>query len=897
MTDERQPDLQVNDTIIPEEAINLDQKLAVMLSQVSQVIKDQPTPKKVEFAESSQNINQSQKSMKDLDPVLNKVFDNESDDEDNEDGFIEESKVVSHSSSHKRRNWQKKASKFANIVLSNFFVEIIITVFTTFILFGDFLRIMLFRQQSDIYFDVFVIISIVIFSVEFVLNIIASRKYVYSMYFWMDMIMCVLIVLNISSISNAIFYSANEKVTKITVKIAKFLRLVRLVRFLKYFQKNENTFKKVENERTKVADKIKTQTRMFKPRESKVTSELKNLNIMRLIILILVMWILIPLFDFSIFTNPRTNTNQDKISLLLFNLLRFPEETPTYIDQIQTAMEIDSQFVSRLSIKGIVDYTHEDFPNLRQSDQVMFTDIVNFMNVDYDCEFYVSVRYEAIIQALLDLINTLLLGFIMVLSIWNLNRDVSQLILNPLERMIQKIKLVSMNPLVVLKKKEIPFVKDNEMNETLVIEEAINKISELLMLGFGNAGCRIISNLLFEMDHGLDELFHGEKTYAIFGFCYIMDFTTTTEVLQEDVMLFVNTIAEIVHCSVDEFSGAANKNIGDAFLIVWKLMDDAYKFFHDNEFKSRLTSNKMETSKLKEIDYSSEDTYNRQLAELSLLSFIQVIIRINTSAVVKDFSRHPKILKHMPNFSVKMGFGLHLGWAIEGAIGSSFKIDASYLSPNVNMAARLEAATKQFGVDILFSGPLYDLFTNRRIIELCRHLDTVMVKGSKQPMRLYTIDLNVKNLVENQSKFLLKEKRHRALQVEQTDNLKENFKVLSKKIKTVEESPLNPNIYESHISKMQSVEEDTIVNKKLNSTNFRLILDSNNIVSRDYRQRFKFALNAYLDGDWKLAKKLFEKCFQIKIDDKPSHVLYRYMEHMNFESPADWKHCRELTEK
>jgi class 3 adenylate cyclase len=48
-----------------------------------------------------------------------------------------------------------------------------------------------------------------------------------------------------------------------------------------------------------------------------------------------------------------------------------------------------------------------------------------------------------------------------------------------------------------------------------------------------------------------------------------------------------------------------------------------------------------------------------------------------------------------------MGFGLHVGWAIEGAIGSEFKIDASYLSPNVNMSSRLEAATKQFGVPIL----------------------------------------------------------------------------------------------------------------------------------------------------------------------------------------------------
>ena len=48
----------------------------------------------------------------------------------------------------------------------------------------------------------------------------------------------------------------------------------------------------------------------------------------------------------------------------------------------------------------------------------------------------------------------------------------------------------------------------------------------------------------------------------------------------------------------------------------------------------------------------------------------------------------------MPDYSVKLGYGLHLGWAIEGAIGSVFKIDASYLSPNVNMAARLETATK-----------------------------------------------------------------------------------------------------------------------------------------------------------------------------------------------------------
>ena len=42
----------------------------------------------------------------------------------------------------------------------------------------------------------------------------------------------------------------------------------------------------------------------------------------------------------------------------------------------------------------------------------------------------------------------------------------------------------------------------------------------------------------------------GNKVMAIFGFCDIRNFTDTTEVLQEDIMEFVNTIADIVHTEV-----------------------------------------------------------------------------------------------------------------------------------------------------------------------------------------------------------------------------------------------------------------------------------------------------------------------------------------------------------
>jgi hypothetical protein len=76
-----------------------------------------------------------------------------------------------------------------------------------------------------------------------------------------------------------------------------------------------------------------------------------------------------------------------------------------------------------------------------------------------------------------------------------------------------------------------------------------------------------------------------------------------------------------------------------------------------------------------------------------------------------------------------MGFGLHFGWAVEGAIGSALKVDASYLSPHVNMASRMEAATKQYGVDLLFSGAFYELLPTH-VARLCRHIDRVKVKGS-----------------------------------------------------------------------------------------------------------------------------------------------------------------------
>ena len=82
----------------------------------------------------------------------------------------------------------------------------------------------------------------------------------------------------------------------------------------------------------------------------------------------------------------------------------------------------------------------------------------------------------------------------------------------------------------------------------------------------------------------------------------------------------------------------------------------------------------------------------------------------------------------MPNYEVRLGMGLHLGYCIEGPLGSHYKIDPTYLSPNVKMSERLESSTKVFGVPLLISEALYTHLSNITK-ELCRPVDWVIFKG------------------------------------------------------------------------------------------------------------------------------------------------------------------------
>ena len=82
-------------------------------------------------------------------------------------------------------------------------------------------------------------------------------------------------------------------------------------------------------------------------------------------------------------------------------------------------------------------------------------------------------------------------------------------------------------------------------------------------------------------------------------------------------MPFVNNIGDIVHTMTHRFMGSANKNIGDAFLLVWKYDDDKIEISANNELKFL------------------DEKYSEILCDFALISFMKLQAKVN---------REPKIL-------------------------------------------------------------------------------------------------------------------------------------------------------------------------------------------------------------------------------------------------------------
>mmetsp|Transcript_13764 Transcript_13764/g.15422 ORF Transcript_13764/g.15422 Transcript_13764/m.15422 type:complete len:190 (+) Transcript_13764:130-699(+) len=189
------------------------------------------------------------------------------------------------------------------------------------------------------------------------------------------------------------------------------------------------------------------------------------------------------------------------------------------------------------------------------------------------------------------------------------------------------------------------------------------------------------------------------------------------------------------------------------------------------------------------------------------------------------------MLERLPNYKVNMGFGLHFGWGIEGAIGSPYKIDASYLSPNVNISARLEAATRQYGVSILISGELQDILTEQ-FQQITRLIDIVTVKGSAVPMKFYTINLKLDCLEEVNAYF-------EGMSVKKRKEMRNEAK---KDLKT--------KLHNDLITTEDLLKEDEDISK---------MMGQHKSNEPEFKREYQAAFEKYIQGDWKGAYDVFKR--------------------------------------
>jgi len=371
-----------------------------------------------------------------------------------------------------------------------------------------------------------------------------------------------------------------------------------------------------------------------------------------------------------------------------------------------------------------------------------------------DTEIVLSRRVTEAKAAWLSMVQTTVVIALLVVCFFLLSTDITKIVVVPVQKMVESIQYLADNPFAFFDtkaKKEMELAKQiqmedqedgDESSEFKLLSGTLTKISRLLALGFGQAGRNIIKNAIMSQDD-VDVMIPGQKCHGVFMFTDIRNFTDVTECLGKEVMVFVNQVAQIVHDCTHIYDGTINKNIGDAFLCVWPLQGETRNWDMEKHSSAVATGRK---SLVKQMARNVPSAI-KEKASQAFIAVVKMKIEIERSMELSSYRNNTSITSRLKNYKVRCGFGLHAGWAIEGAIGSNWKIDATYLSPHVNITARLESATKQFGVEFLLSGEFVQLLS-RDAQRMCRLIDRVTVKGSASPIELYTIDISYDEVFE-----------------------------------------------------------------------------------------------------------------------------------------------------
>mmetsp|Transcript_1909 Transcript_1909/g.3899 ORF Transcript_1909/g.3899 Transcript_1909/m.3899 type:complete len:637 (-) Transcript_1909:481-2391(-) len=497
-----------------------------------------------------------------------------------------------------------------------------------------------------------------------------------------------------------------------------------------------------------------------------------------------------------------------------------------------------------------------------------------------------------------------LISCVIVLIIWSFvagrfTETLMVLIVKPMETMIQLLAILSQNPVGYKnmdtykqfqeerKEKQVGWSEEvllgMEINHLM---KSIKTIANLLEVGFGSAGVEIISS---NLEQGNSKILYlkqnGMRVLRIFLFCDIRQFTDTTEIMKHEIFFFVNKIAEVVHSICHSLEGAANKNIGDAFLIAWNLSDESFSQNNNNEG----FTNPQESCQ----------------ADKALLSVLKISIALYDEAFFLDSvcvsakrAFKEKIYDGKGSL-IKIGFGLSAGYVVQGTIGSSKKVDATYISENVDMAETLEGLTKSYKVPLLMSDAYYHLLSKERQME-CRQVDQLYDKnfdaiGERKTIKIYTWDMDLDNYwrkgkidrAENLSKVIPSKKSCKKIKNFFSGA---NQTVYSRNVDSfdTEQNMLSndngENFHVKNEKRMDALPKKVIHYDETEFTKLSKIRDK---FDKSFFDEFNNALECYCRQDWRDAKKKFESMIS-KYDDGPSEYFLQKIMKNNCLPPRDF---------
>ncbi|MEC4802778.1 MAG: GAF domain-containing protein [Jaaginema sp. PMC 1079.18] len=197
------------------------------------------------------------------------------------------------------------------------------------------------------------------------------------------------------------------------------------------------------------------------------------------------------------------------------------------------------------------------------------------------------------------------------------------------------------------------------------------------------------------MELGDEALMVGERKEVSILFSDIRGYTTMTENLEAtEVVTLLNQYFETMVEAVFDHQGTLDKFIGDALMAV----------------------------------FGAPLPLQENHAWLSVLSALDMRRRL------VEFNKN-RLFESQP--LIRIGIGVSSGEVVSGNIGSSKRMDYTAIGDGVNLSARLESLTKEYGCDIIISEFTRRLCGEERL--RTRELDKTRVKGKTQAVSIYEL--------------------------------------------------------------------------------------------------------------------------------------------------------------